>query len=109
MQRYEKPSCHEQSYMELYRKSRKTFNSRQLHALRHLYSWRDKVARVEDESTGYVLPNHMILEISEILPRGQCQNSHRGQRLCKLTWIACFIASTIGLSTTMPLWRCPLY
>lgn len=69
LRRYEKPSCHEQSYMELYHKSRKTFNSRQLHALRHLYSWRDKVARVEDESTGYVLPNHMILEISEILPR----------------------------------------
>ncbi|KAL1428228.1 hypothetical protein MTO96_002629 [Rhipicephalus appendiculatus] len=55
LRRYEKPSYHEQSYMELYRKSRKTFNSRQLHALRHLY----------------VLPNHMILEISEILPREQ--------------------------------------
>ncbi|KAH7955362.1 hypothetical protein HPB52_000545 [Rhipicephalus sanguineus] len=68
---YEKPSYHEQSYMELYRKSRKTFNSRQLHALRHLYSWRDRTARNEDESTGYVLPNHMILEISEILPREQ--------------------------------------
>uniref|UniRef100_A0A224YSY7 Exosome complex component 10 homolog n=1 Tax=Rhipicephalus zambeziensis TaxID=60191 RepID=A0A224YSY7_9ACAR len=71
LRRYEKPSYHEQSYMELYRKSRKTFNSRQLHALRHLYSWRDRTARNEDESTGYVLPNHMILEISEILPREQ--------------------------------------
>ncbi|KAH6931823.1 hypothetical protein HPB50_000888 [Hyalomma asiaticum] len=68
LKRYEKPIYHEQSYMELYRKSRKTFNSRQLHALRHLYSWRDHTARNEDESTGYVLPNHMILEISEILP-----------------------------------------
>lgn len=71
LKRYEKPSYHEQSYMELYRKSRKTFNSRQLHALCHLYSWRDRTARNEDESTGYVLPNHMILEISEILPREQ--------------------------------------
>lgn len=71
LRRYEKPSYHEQSYLELYRKSRKTFNGRQLYALCHLYAWRDKIARVEDESTGYVLPNHMILEISEILPREQ--------------------------------------
>ncbi|XP_077510567.1 exosome component Rrp6 [Amblyomma americanum] len=71
LKRYEKPIYNEQSYLELYRKSRKTFNSRQLHALRHLYAWRDHIARVEDESTGYVLPKHMILEISEVLPREQ--------------------------------------
>ncbi|KAH9376512.1 hypothetical protein HPB48_006597 [Haemaphysalis longicornis] len=71
LRRYEKPSYHEQSYLELYRKSRKSFNGRQLYALCHLYTWRDKIARLEDESTGYVLPNHMILEISEILPREQ--------------------------------------
>ncbi|KAL3228022.1 hypothetical protein MRX96_003953 [Rhipicephalus microplus] len=44
LRRYEKPSCHEQT-------------------------GETRVARIEDESTGYVLPNHMILEISEILPR----------------------------------------
>lgn len=71
LRRYEKPSYHEQSYLELYRKSRKTFNGRQLYALCHMYAWRDQIARLEDESTGYVLPNHMILEISEILPREQ--------------------------------------
>ena len=41
----------------------------QLHCLRLLYSWRDNLARTEDESTGYVLPNHMLFQISEILPR----------------------------------------
>ena len=31
--------------------------------------WRDRLARDEDESPGYVLPNHMLFQISEILPR----------------------------------------
>jgi ribonuclease D len=33
-----------------------------------LYAWRDKVAREEDESTRYVLPNHMLFRISEVIP-----------------------------------------
>lgn len=28
-----------------------------------LYQWRDSVARDEDESTGYILPNKTLLEI----------------------------------------------
>ncbi|CAN7986364.1 unnamed protein product [Ixodes hexagonus] len=71
LKRYEKPLYTEDSYLELYRKSKKAFNTKQLYALRHLYSWRDRISRLEDESTGYVLPNHMILQISEILPREQ--------------------------------------
>lgn len=31
--------------------------------------WRDTIARQEDESCGYVLPNHMMLQIAESLPR----------------------------------------
>lgn len=46
-----------------------TFYLVQLHCLRLLYAWRDNLARTEDESTGYVLPNHMLFQISEILPR----------------------------------------
>ena len=34
-----------------------------------LYSWRDGVARIEDESTQYILPNHMLLKICTELPR----------------------------------------
>uniref|UniRef100_A0A8W8J1W6 HRDC domain-containing protein n=1 Tax=Magallana gigas TaxID=29159 RepID=A0A8W8J1W6_MAGGI len=68
---YKKQVFKEDSYLELYRKSKKVFNSRQLQALQKLYQWRDKLARQEDESTGYVLPNHMILQIADILPREQ--------------------------------------
>lgn len=57
------------SYLDLYAKSKRSFDNRQLHALQAIYLWRDKIARQEDESTGYVLPNHMMLQIAEILPR----------------------------------------
>jgi ribonuclease D len=38
-------------------------------ALRDLYEWRDKIARETDESCEYVLKNHHLLKIAELLPR----------------------------------------
>lgn len=66
---YIKPAWTEESYMNMYRKSHKLFNNKQLYALRELHKWRDDVARQEDDSIGYVLPNHMLLNIAETLPR----------------------------------------
>lgn len=57
------------SYTDLYSKSKRVFDNRQMYALNAIYMWRDKIARQEDESNGYVLPNHMMLQIAEILPR----------------------------------------
>ncbi|XP_061113764.1 exosome component 10 isoform X1 [Conger conger] len=64
-----KPIYTEDSYLDLYRKQKRSFNTQQLAAFRLLYAWRDKLARQEDESTGYILPNHMMLKISEQLPK----------------------------------------
>ncbi|KAG7172527.1 exosome component 10-like [Homarus americanus] len=69
MKRYEKPIVGPDSHMDLYRRSRKTFNSRQMFALRELYLWRDRVAREQDESPEFVLPKHMLLQITEVLPK----------------------------------------
>ncbi|XP_074655817.1 exosome complex component 10-like [Tubulanus polymorphus] len=66
---YEKPTCTENDVQKVYLKSRKVLNSQQMAGLRGLFEWRDNVARLEDESTGYVLPNHMLLQIAEFLPR----------------------------------------
>ncbi|RWS16344.1 exosome component 10-like protein [Dinothrombium tinctorium] len=71
LKKYEKPLFSESSYLSLVKKSKTILNSRQLFALRELCAWRDKIARLEDESTGYVLPNHMILHIAEVLPRNR--------------------------------------
>ncbi|XP_032228856.1 exosome component 10 isoform X2 [Nematostella vectensis] len=66
---YEKPLFTSESYMNLYTKQRRPLNPVQLRAFRALYAWRDTIARREDESYGYVLPNHMLFTIAETLPR----------------------------------------
>lgn len=67
--RYTKPIITADSHMDLYRKSKRIFDNRQLFAFGEIFKWRDSIARIEDESYGYVLPNHMMLQISESLPR----------------------------------------
>ena len=37
--------------------------------MKSLYQWRYNIARREDESPGYVLPNHMLFQLCEILPK----------------------------------------
>lgn len=69
MKRYVKLKITPDSHMELYRKSKRIFDNRQFFALKELFLWRDNIARTEDESYAYVLPNHMMLQIAENLPR----------------------------------------
>lgn len=69
LKKYVKPIYTEESYLELQRKQKRSFNTQQLTAFRLLFAWRDKLARQEDESTGYVLPSHMMSKISEELPK----------------------------------------
>uniref|UniRef100_A0A8C6S5M6 Exosome complex component 10 n=1 Tax=Nannospalax galili TaxID=1026970 RepID=A0A8C6S5M6_NANGA len=69
LKKFVKPLFTDESYLELYRKQKKHLNSQQLAAFQLLFAWRDKTARREDESYGYVLPNHMMLKIAEELPK----------------------------------------
>ncbi|XP_022688477.1 exosome component 10-like isoform X2 [Varroa jacobsoni] len=69
LRRYEKPLLTEDSHLQLTKASHKKLNDKQMYALKHLYAWRDRLAREHDESTGYVLPNHMLLQMCEVLPR----------------------------------------
>ncbi|NXT89005.1 EXOSX protein, partial [Anhinga rufa] len=69
LKKYIKPLFSDVSYLELYRRQKKHLNTQQLAAFRLLFAWRDNMARQEDESTGYVLPNHMLLKIAEELPK----------------------------------------
>ncbi|XP_051907021.1 exosome component 10 [Hippocampus zosterae] len=69
LKKYVKPIFTEESYLEVQRKQKRSLNTQQLTAFRLLYAWRDKLARQEDESTGYVLPTHMMIKISEELPK----------------------------------------
>uniref|UniRef100_A0A0A9XS26 Exosome component 10 n=1 Tax=Lygus hesperus TaxID=30085 RepID=A0A0A9XS26_LYGHE len=64
-----KPIWNQNSHMSVYIRAKRHFDNRQLYALKELFKWRDTIAREEDESTGYVLPNHMLLQICQTLPR----------------------------------------
>ncbi|CAI5442506.1 unnamed protein product [Caenorhabditis angaria] len=64
---YKKPAFNPKGFMTDI-KFRFTLNSRQEYALTHLYKWRDNIGRDEDESPLFVLPNHMLLGLSETLP-----------------------------------------
>ncbi|XP_001660547.2 exosome component 10 isoform X1 [Aedes aegypti] len=68
-QRYVKPVINEDAIMNIYRRSKHVFDQRQMYAFREILYWRDKLARQEDESPGYVLPQHMALDIASKLPR----------------------------------------
>lgn len=67
--RYTKPHIGPDSHLDLVRKTKRSFDNRQLFALSGIFAWRDATARQEDESYGFVLPNHMMLQIAESLPR----------------------------------------
>ena len=65
---YKKPIFYSNSYLNLCTHS-EHLNFKQLKALELLYEWRDRVARDNDESCEYVLKNHQLLKIAELLPR----------------------------------------
>ncbi|XP_027359392.1 protein RRP6-like 2 isoform X2 [Abrus precatorius] len=68
MQLYEKELLTENSYVHIYGLQGADFNAHQLAIVSGLCEWRDIVARAEDESTGYVLPNKSLLEIAKQMP-----------------------------------------
>ncbi|XP_058085800.1 protein RRP6-like 2 isoform X2 [Magnolia sinica] len=68
MQLYEKELLTSTSYLHIYGLQGADFNSRQLAIVAGLSEWRDIIAREEDESTGYILPNKALLEIARQMP-----------------------------------------
>jgi len=78
LKRYRIPPLAQDSHLKLYKKSKKAFNKQQLCALEELVTWRDRVAREEDESLHFVLPAQIMLEIASKLP----QESHGIMAAC---------------------------
>lgn len=69
--KFEMPTISENSHLALIMKNRLDFNNRQKQAFKNIYSWRDDLARKDDENINYILPNHMMLKIAEVLPQEQ--------------------------------------
>ncbi|CAN4110182.1 unnamed protein product [Withania somnifera] len=68
MQLYEKEFLTDTSYQHIYGLHGAGFNAQQLAVVAGLHGWRDVIARAEDESTGYVLPNKTLIEIAKQMP-----------------------------------------
>ncbi|XP_057983111.1 protein RRP6-like 2 isoform X2 [Malania oleifera] len=68
MQLYKKELLTDSSYLHIYGLQGTSFNPQQLAVVAGLSEWRDVVARAEDESTGYILPNKMLLDIAKKMP-----------------------------------------
>ncbi|XP_021776042.1 protein RRP6-like 2 [Chenopodium quinoa] len=68
MQLYEKELLTDTSYLYIYGVQAANLNAQQLSIVAGLCDWRDAIARAEDESTGYLLPNKVLLEIAKQMP-----------------------------------------
>ncbi|RLN70691.1 hypothetical protein BBJ29_000210 [Phytophthora kernoviae] len=73
LQVYEKPHPTEEDALAVGDKLKGTVNIRELSELQRrvlvaLYLWRDRIARQEDESVAYVLPNHVLMKLTKHLP-----------------------------------------
>ncbi|CAL4929145.1 unnamed protein product [Urochloa decumbens] len=68
VQFYEKELLTDTSYLHIYGLQEHELNAKQLAVVAALHGWRDRIARQEDESTGYVLPNKALIEIAKQTP-----------------------------------------
>ncbi|KAM0890089.1 hypothetical protein ACQ4PT_027276 [Festuca glaucescens] len=68
LQLYEKEQLTDKSYLHIYGLQEHELDAKQLAVVSALYGWRDFVAREQDESTGYVLPNKALIEIAKKMP-----------------------------------------
>lgn len=58
-----------QPTLESIQKKCPPLNEEQSSVLNALFEWRDFFAREEDESIRYILPNHMLIHIAELMPQ----------------------------------------
>ena len=43
-------------------------NNEQFAVFRAVHAWRDKIARQDDDSTNFVMPNHTLLSVAKVMP-----------------------------------------
>lgn len=65
---YQKPIVKDYNFYSIVERSRHTHSANQLRVLKLLLKWRDMIARIDDESTHYMLPNHILFAIAKEMP-----------------------------------------
>ena len=65
---YQKPLVKDTNYFMIIGRNKTLNSTSQISALKAILKWRDFVARVDDESPAYMLPNHTMFQICKDLP-----------------------------------------
>ena len=65
---YEKPLTKDFNYFMIVGRNRTLQTLAEISTLKAVLKWRDYIARLEDESVGYVMPNHVLFQICKDLP-----------------------------------------
>ena len=68
LKRYVKEPFDPDGYRIIYAKAGLEIPLREVAVLKALYGWRDTIARDEDESPRFVLPNHLMIRLAQALP-----------------------------------------
>ena len=68
MKAYIKPTVKDYNHFAIVERSRHTHSLNQLRVLKMLLKWRDYVARLDDESPHYMLPNHVLFAMAKEMP-----------------------------------------
>ena len=55
-------------WFQLIVKTPTMLNKEQFSVFRAIHEWRDRVARQDDDSTSFVMPNHVIFSIAKVMP-----------------------------------------
>ena len=72
--RYERQVYHEETgkgaggWYQLLAKTPALFNNEQFAVFKAVHSWRDRISREDDDSTNFVMPNHVIFSIAKLMP-----------------------------------------
>eukprot|EP00892_Ulva_mutabilis_P001711 jgi/Ulvmu1/11540/UM078_0030.1 len=66
---YDRPLLTPDSFRLFYRRYGTRLNQMQLSALSALFAWRDRTARALDESPGRLMPNRMLVTLSQRVPQ----------------------------------------
>ncbi|KAK9699068.1 hypothetical protein RND81_08G150800 [Saponaria officinalis] len=70
---YEKEVFNDESYKNIFGLDEVGLNPTQMNVVAKMYKWRDELGRQKDESTGYVMPNKLLLEICEKMPKSKSE------------------------------------
>lgn len=69
LQTYQKPKAKDLNFFGIMSRNATIMGTGQLQILEMLLTWRDFVARVEDESTKFVMPNDVLFDVAKSTPK----------------------------------------